>query len=366
MNTLTSLPIDDVLPHPRNVRREVTDLEEIAASIAVCGILQPLTVAPQDGHYVIIAGHRRLAAARLAGLSEVPCVIREDLANNLLAQLESQIIENVMRSDLTIMEEADAYQQLELLGATEVSIAKSTGRSRGTVRQRLLLAGLPTPRREQFEKGQLSLDGAVKCARLREKWVDDAEILSAIDSCGSHSFGGDYWGIDRVIERILDGRKPQPELDEGDEPDGEALDVTGQRAEWEERERARNDRYAARKEAAKRMYGWLSGRISSKDDTLARKLITLALEDVITEYDLRDALPIMGIEPCGEDEDDANQRITAATKALAATDQVVLLALAITGIDDLSPYNYNDHVEKLQQLGYAPTKADRACLDVAT
>lgn len=367
MTSVDDLPIEQVKPHPRNVRHDHGDLTELVASISGMGILQPITVAPDGEDWIVIAGHRRHAAAIEAGLTSVPCIVRADL-DTLAKQLEAMLVENLQRSDLTVMEEADAYQQLELLGVTEVAISKATGRSRGTVRQRLVLANLPTERREQFEKGTLSLDGAVKCGRLREKWADDAHILAAIDEAGTWAFGDGNYGIDRTIERILDSRKPVVE----EEPADDDLDVDGARAAWDakyEQERLeRAELLAAREEAAKRMYGWLSGRISSKDDTLARKLITLALEDVITEYDLRDALPIVGIEPCGEDEDedDANQRITAATKALAATDQVVLLALAITGIDDLSPYNYNDHVEKLQQLGYAPTKADRACLDVAT
>ena len=119
-------------PHPKNVRRDVGNVVDLANSISAQGIMQPLVVAPAlaaDG-YTIIAGHRRFAAAQLANLQALPCVIREDLDTEP-KQLEAMLVENTQRADLTVVEEAAAYQSLlEFEGYTIKSVAKATGRSR--------------------------------------------------------------------------------------------------------------------------------------------------------------------------------------------------------------------------------------------
>jgi len=366
MTTLTTLPLDQIYAHPRNVRRTVGDVDELAASIKGVGILQPLTVAPQDGRYIVIAGHRRLAGAQAAGLTEVPCVVREDLTDDLAAQLAAQLVENLQRSDLTVMEEADAYAQLELLGVKEAAIAKTTGRSRATVHQRILLAGLPTERREQYETNSLSLEGAVKCAKLRQQYADDAEILDAIDDAGNWAFGDGSYGIDRTIERILDSRKPQPEPEEADD-DEDGLDLDGQRAEreaeWAIREQERVARQQAGKAAWARMYDWLSGRVTAQDRTVMSAMLDLAIDIQVTDYDMRGLPELFGIEPPGEDEDvdDANLRIAADLKALDLDDRTMFLAIASADLaSPMGGYYLDSRMRNYQALGYTLTDEDKA------
>jgi len=368
MSYMEKVPLDQLESHPHNVRRDLGDLTELAESIKGMGLLEPLVIAPKgkpgEG-FVVIGGHRRLAAAALAGLDAVPCIMRPDL-NTQASQIEAMLVENLQRSDLTVMEEADAYAQLELLGVKEAAIAKTTGRSRATVHQRILLAGLPAERREQYEANSLSLEGAVKCAKLRERWLDDEEILTAIDEAGNWAFGTGSYGIDRTIERILDSRKPQPEPEEDDE---DALDLAGKRAEreaeWAQRDRERTERIAAQKAARDRMYDWLSGRIATRDEQVAERLIDLAIDVTAQGDGLDRVLPLLGIDPAGEDEDvdDAILRITRETKALSAFDRTLLMALVLSEVT--SEYAYlPDHVREMADLGYSMTPEDQALVKV--
>jgi hypothetical protein len=203
-----------------------------------------------------------LDAARQSGADAVPCIVRFDL-DSQAKQLEAMLVENLQRTDLTVMEEADAYQQLELLGVKEAAIAKSTGRSRKTVHERLLLASLPTSRREQYEAGRLSLEGAVKCAKLRQQYADDSEIVELIDAAQTYSFGMNGYGIDYQIKSILDRRNG---LDEDDEVADDEIDYDGKRAEreaeWERQRQEREARMAEQAKAIERMYEWMSGRIA--------------------------------------------------------------------------------------------------------
>jgi ParB/RepB/Spo0J family partition protein len=365
MSYLENVPLAQLEAHPRNVRRELGDLKELADSIKGIGLLEPLVIAPKgkpgEG-FLVIGGHRRLAAASLAGLDGVPCILRPDLCTPA-AQIEAMLTENLQRSDLTVMEEADAYMQLELLGVTEVAIAKATGRSRGTIRQRLILANLPTARREQYEKGQLSLEGAVKCGRLREKWVDDAEILDMIDNAACYSFGGAY-GIDARIERVLEERKRALEPEPDDEEDDDGLDLDGRQAERKERDRQMEAMRVARKEALERQYDWVSGRIVAKDKKFTAGLLAWAIDVMVDERGLETLTPLLGIDPPGEDEDvdDASLRIAAALKKLPIAEQMLALALHITQAHEGAPWDFEDHTRALIGLGYAPTDAERELL----
>lgn len=366
MSYLEKVPLEQLEPHPNNVRRDLGDLTELAASIKGMGLLEPLVVAPKgkpgEG-FVVIGGHRRLAAAAQAGLDGVPCIMRADLCTQA-SQIEAMLTENLQRSDLTVMEEADAYAQLELLGVKEVAIAKATGRSKATVHQRLLLASLPAARREEFEGGKLSLDGAVKCAKLRERWVDDTEILEAIDEQGTWAFGDGSYGVDRTIERILEGRKPQPEAEEAAEEEG-SLDLDGRRAEWESREQERLARQEAGRAAWARMYDWLSGRVTAQDRTVMSAMLDLAIDIQVTDYDMRGLPELFGIEPAGEDEDvdDANLRIAADLKALDLDDRTMFLTIASADLaSPMGGYYLDSRLRSYQALGYTLTDEDKVFL----
>src|SRR5215468_12677192 len=117
--TTLTRPIDSLSPNLLNPRGDVdsSGLGELAASIGAQGVLQPLLVTPGG---VVVAGHRRLAAARLAGLQEVPVVIR-DL--DPVQQQEIMLVENLQRRDLSAVEEARAYQRLLDAGHTLAQLA---------------------------------------------------------------------------------------------------------------------------------------------------------------------------------------------------------------------------------------------------
>ena len=152
-----SLRIGEIEPNRNQPRRqfEPEALEELAASIAQHGVLQPLLVRPlPGGSYQLVAGERRWRAARMAGLSEVPVVVRE-LGDREAAELA--LIENLQREDLNPMEEALGYQQLmDTYGLTQEEAAQVVNKSRPAVANALRLLRLPEPVRVMVADGRLS------------------------------------------------------------------------------------------------------------------------------------------------------------------------------------------------------------------
>jgi len=155
--------------HPHNIRADLGDLAELAASIEAQGILQPLAVqhhATQPGVYEVIAGHRRLAAARLAGLEEIPVVVRGRAANGSAAPaLEAMLVENCMRRDLNAIEKAEAMGALRNHGLTAVAIARRTGLSDATVGYYLSLLELDDNARKQVRDGRIPVGEAIAAVR---------------------------------------------------------------------------------------------------------------------------------------------------------------------------------------------------------
>lgn len=145
--TLQYIPIEKISPHPQNPRKDLGDLSELTENIKVNGILQNLTVVPRLGEitkehigfYTVVVGHRRLAAAKLAGLSEVPCIVA-DMTE--IKQLRTMLSENMQRSDLTVYEQAQGFQTMLDLGDTVEEIAERAGFSETTVRRRVKLLEL--------------------------------------------------------------------------------------------------------------------------------------------------------------------------------------------------------------------------------
>lgn len=141
---LRVVPVDEVRPNPVQPR-EVFDreeLESLAESIRRHGVLTPLVVRKEEGHYVLIAGERRLRAAALAGLSEVPVVVRE--ADDESLQLELALVENLQRTDLDPVEAARGYKRLlDEYGYTQEEVARAAGKDRSTVANTLRLLKLP-------------------------------------------------------------------------------------------------------------------------------------------------------------------------------------------------------------------------------
>lgn len=156
-NSSITLPLREIEPNRGQPRKQFDEgaLAELADSITQHGILQPLLVRPLvSGGYQIVAGERRWRAARMAGLTEVPAVIRE-MTDRQVMQLA--LIENLQREDLTAMEEAQGYQTLmEMYELTQEEIAKIVGKSRPAVANVLRLLNLPESIREMVGAGKLS------------------------------------------------------------------------------------------------------------------------------------------------------------------------------------------------------------------
>lgn len=155
---LVEVPVDHVEPNPSQPRHhfEASDLEELAASLRQHGVLQPLLVSEVvPGRYRLVAGERRWRAARLAGLTTVPVVVRERLDEE--GHLELALVENLQRRDLTPLEEAGAFEQLRTrLGLSQAEIAERVGIDRSTVANALRLLKLPEEIRELVDDGSLS------------------------------------------------------------------------------------------------------------------------------------------------------------------------------------------------------------------
>jgi ParB family chromosome partitioning protein len=153
------LPIEAIVPSPLQPRRAFDDseLDDLAASIAAQGVLQPLLVRPVPGvpaRYEIVAGERRWRAAQKARLHEVPVLVRE-LADAQVLQLA--LVENLQRADLTPLEEADGYRRLiEQFRETQEAVADLVGKSRSHVANMLRLLGLPAEVKAWLDAGRLS------------------------------------------------------------------------------------------------------------------------------------------------------------------------------------------------------------------
>lgn len=151
------LKIDQVASNPDQPRTNFDEaaLDELAASIGEVGILQPVVVRPtDDGGYSLIAGERRWRAARRAGLTEIPAVIRTSDERSTLTEA---LIENLQREDLSPLEQAAAYHQLlEDHGMTHDQLAQAVGKSRPAISNTLRLLQLPASIQAMVEKGELS------------------------------------------------------------------------------------------------------------------------------------------------------------------------------------------------------------------
>ena len=163
-NNIDIVPIGLLVPHPDNPRKDLGDLTELAENIRVNGVLQNLTVVPAPDsdwnryapmnqidapRFRVVIGHRRLAAARLAGLTELPCVIAEKMTPE--EQIAVMLSENIQRQALTPYEEAKGFQQLQIdFGKSPKEIAELAGFHETTVRSRLKLAELDG---KKVEKG---------------------------------------------------------------------------------------------------------------------------------------------------------------------------------------------------------------------
>jgi ParB family chromosome partitioning protein len=148
--------VDQIHPNPDQPRHRFDDaaLDEMAASMKEVGVLQPVVLTMTSSGYQLIAGERRWRAAKRAGLSQVPAVIREAAGESTLVEA---LVENVQRQDLTAIEEAHAFRHLmENFGMSQEQVADRVGKSRPTVSNTLRLLQLPDELQEMVDDGRLS------------------------------------------------------------------------------------------------------------------------------------------------------------------------------------------------------------------
>lgn len=194
------LAIEQIQPNPFQPRRafDPEALSELAASIRAQGVLQPILVRPAGSGYELVAGERRLRAATLAGLTQIPALIRP-LGDE--RSLQVAIVENLQRADLNPIEEAAAFQELaQRFRFTQEQIAQHTGRDRSTIANSLRLLRLEPSVVEMLRAGQLSPGQARPLLALEPEW--QRVIAEKIVNEG--------WPARQVEQRVARHLQPPP------------------------------------------------------------------------------------------------------------------------------------------------------------
>ncbi len=204
--TMVDAPLDAIVPNPYQPRAHLDRqrLEELAASIRMHGIVQPLVVArtETDGTYTLIAGERRWRAARLAGFERVPIVVKDATPQSML---EIALVENVVRADLSPLEEALAYRQLvDEFGLTQAQVAERVGRSRVSITNAMRLLGAPDRVQEALAEQRISEGHARALLGLPMA----ADQLAALDMVtGKHL---NVRQTEELVRRWLTGKSRRP------------------------------------------------------------------------------------------------------------------------------------------------------------
>lgn len=174
------LPVDRILPNPRQPRHPLNpeDLHDLTDSIRAHGVLQPLLVTQDGEAYVLIAGQRRLQAARLAGLEFVPAILRQA---SEIQQLELALIENLQREDLHPLEAAEGYQRLcDEFSLTHEVIAEQVGKSRAAITNTLRLLKLSPAARAALAANRISEGHARALLALPTPYAQDAALQTVL------------------------------------------------------------------------------------------------------------------------------------------------------------------------------------------
>jgi len=196
----TELPIDSITPNPQQPRKDFDDkaLRDLSASLSQSGVLQPVVVRRMGAGYQLVVGERRWRAAKLAGLTRIPAVIRE--ASDAQS-LELALVENLLREDLNPMEEAEAYQRLRAeFGWTQEELAKRVARDRSSIANCLRLLKLPELIQTDLRAGRLTMGHARALLSL----VSPAEQLKLREQILAHS-----WSV-RATEEGVQAKRARP------------------------------------------------------------------------------------------------------------------------------------------------------------
>jgi ParB family chromosome partitioning protein len=198
------IPVDQITANPHQPRREMNDasLAELAASLKSTGLIQPIIVRQTEHGYQLIAGERRLRAAKLAGLTSIPAIIRS--VDNF-TQAQMALIENIQREDLNPIDRAQAYRNLaDQLGLTQQELATRLGEDRSSIANFLRLLELAEPVRAMVRDRQLS----VGHAKLLAAVPDILEQQRLAELCIAQELSV------RNLERLLAGEKSEPAVRE--------------------------------------------------------------------------------------------------------------------------------------------------------
>ena len=248
MNEIKMIPIEQLAHHPENPRLDLGDLTELTASIKANGILQNLTVVFEPEHgmnpdewaqisaeydrthaenlkammdsktihdrYLVVIGNRRLEASKAAGLTELPCSVREMTHQE---QIATMLQENMQRSDLTVYEQAKGIQMMMDLGFDKDQIAERTGFSKSTIDRRLAVATLPEAETKSAVENGIDLLTLVELSKVEDREIQE-KILSRADGLNSSSLRADIKRAvtdqerkkiqDRLIPEIKSFAKP--------------------------------------------------------------------------------------------------------------------------------------------------------------
>ena len=170
----TKIQTNKISPHPDNPRKELGDLEELTESIRAFGVLQNLTVIPNDEKmesFTVVCGHRRLAAAKAAGIEKVPVTIARNMDRK--TQISIMLMENMQRSDLNPQEEAQGFQMMMDLGGSIEEIVEKTGFSETKVRHRMKLNELDQDTLSaKIKEGNISIGDLIKLEKIGTKDFD--------------------------------------------------------------------------------------------------------------------------------------------------------------------------------------------------
>jgi len=175
----SDIPLDQIRANPYQPRKTIDDeaLQGLAASIVEHGVLQPVLVSETLNGYELIAGERRLRAARIAGLTRIPAIVRQLAGRD---QLEVALVENIQRADLNPLEEAEAYRQLtDTFGMSQDDVARRVGRARSTITNTLRLLDLAPAVQAAVRDGSIS-EGHARAIASLDRAAQQEALLGAV------------------------------------------------------------------------------------------------------------------------------------------------------------------------------------------
>lgn len=204
MEQITMVPLEQLHPHEKNPRIDAASVADLVESIREHGIEVPLVAAmhPSGVGWVVLAGHRRLTAAHELGLTEAPVQIRNDLTD-AREQLAFMATENILRDQLTAVEESRLVQDMLDLGMTQAQVAKQTALGKKRVSERVKLGKLAEKTGDKVHRGQITVDDALVIA----EYSDDPDIAQELEAhAGTYNF-------DFVTSRAKSRREKQQRTD---------------------------------------------------------------------------------------------------------------------------------------------------------